>query len=294
MRALTVLLLLPGLRADELTQKMTARLSEEAEAFERLAPQVLGQETLHQRALKPPSHFRPRVGAAAKTAPAAVWQERNILSEYGFAAFGTAQSLHELRKVISVDGRKIEDAGKAQDALVKTITANDDVRKKQLLKQFEKYGLVGAVTDFGQLLLLFTRRELERYEFTANGQRTFGDAVALVFRYKQLDGPEALTLIEANKKDEAHRLHVEGEIWVRRNDLVPLRITLAASNLEGTTAIREEANVNYALSPYGALLPAQTEHRELRAGNVTAENKFTYANFHKFGASSDIKFEVEK
>jgi len=69
---------------------------------------------------------------------------------------------------------------------------------------------------------------------------------------------------------------------------------LDASNLEGTTAIREEANVNYTLSPYGALLPAQTEHRELRAGNVTAENKFTYANFHKFGASSDIKFEVEK
>ena len=31
-------------------------------------------------------------------------------------------------------------------------------------------GLVGAVTDFGQLLLLFTRRDLERYEFTAKGR----------------------------------------------------------------------------------------------------------------------------
>jgi len=37
-----------------------------------------------------------------------------------------------------------------------------------------------------------------------------------------------------------------------------------------------------------------TEHRELHGGKVVAENHFTYADFHKFGASSDIKFEVAK
>ena len=51
-----------GLRADEITQKMTARVSEEAEAFLRIAPEVLGTEKLHQRAQKPPARFHPARG----------------------------------------------------------------------------------------------------------------------------------------------------------------------------------------------------------------------------------------
>jgi len=51
--------------------------------------------------------------------------------------------------------------------------------------------------------------------------------------------------------------------------------------------------VDYTMSSYGALLPLWTEHRELRGGRVTAENKFSYADFRKFGASSDIKFDVK-
>jgi hypothetical protein len=39
-----------------------------------------------------------------------------------------------------------------------------------------------------------------------------------------------------------------------------------------------------------ALLPVFTEHRELRDGKVVVENKFSYADFHKFDAASQIKF----
>lgn len=168
MRLLSLFLLIPLLRGDDLTKKMTARVSEEAEAFERLAPEVLGEETLHQRSMKPAGRFHPRIGNSATTAPKPEWQERTIVSEYGLTAFtgADATSLHEIRQVTSVDGKKIEDTKKAQAALAKAITATDDARKKQLLKQFEKYGLVGAVTDYGQALLLFTRRSMERYEFT--------------------------------------------------------------------------------------------------------------------------------
>jgi hypothetical protein len=154
--------------------------------------------------------------------------------------------------------------------------------------------LRGAVTDFGQLILLFTRRELERYEFAAKGTNSLNGAAVAVFSYKQLDGPEALTLIEANRKDLMRRLPIEGEIWVRENDHVPLRITLVSKEGEGAFGLREEATVDYAMSAYGALLPVSTAHRELRGGNTVAENQFTYTDFHKFGASSEIKFEVEK
>ena len=68
-----------------------------------------------------------------------------------------------------MDGKKIEETKKAQTELAKAITANDDGHKKALLKQLKKYGLPGAVTDYGQALLLFTRRNMERYEFTAKG-----------------------------------------------------------------------------------------------------------------------------
>ena len=293
MRVLLLLVLAGAAFADERTQKMTARVSEEAEAFRKVAPEVLGVEKLHQAAIKPPGRFHPRVGNGAPPPPQ--WKERNVVSEYGFASIGgESGAIHELRQVVSVDGKKIEETRKAQEALAKAITATDDTRKKDAMKQLEKYGLTGAVTDFGQLLLLFGRREIERYEFSYKGTAMIGYDRALVFTFKQLDGPEAMTLVEGNKNYRTEHLKMEGEIRVRETDFVPLQITLAAHQGDGPSAIREEAAVTYAMSPFGALLPTSTEHRELRGGKVVAENKFSYSEFHKFGASSDIKFEVAK
>jgi hypothetical protein len=270
---------------------MTTRVSEEAEAFRRIAPQILGTEKLHQAAIKPPSRFHPRAGTAP---PATVWKERDLVSEYAFASLAADRdSIHELRQVIEVDGKKVEESKKAQAALAKLITANDDARKKEAMKQLEKYGLTGAVTDFGQLILLFGRREIERYEFSYKGATMIGYDRALVFVYKQIDGPEALTLVQENKNDHVEHLKLEGEIRVRASDYILLQITLVARQGEGANALREEAAVTYAMSSYGALLPVSTDHRELRGGKAVAENRFTYSDFHKFGASSDIKFEVK-
>jgi hypothetical protein len=278
MRVMFCLLAAVVLHADDQTNKMTARVSEEAEAFLKIAPEVLGTEALHQAAVKPPGRFHPRVGAAANAAPVVQWKERDLVSEYGFAVF-SGNAIHELRQVISVDGRKIAETKKAQEDLAKAITASDESRKKEVLKQFEKYGLVGAVTDFGQILLLFTRREIERYEFSFKGSRMIGYDRALVFSYKQLDGPDALTVFDEKKNDEAHHLKVEGEIRVRASDFVPLQITLAAHQGEGAGALREEAAVTYKMSDFG--------------GKAIAENRFTYTDFHKFGASSKLKFEAK-
>ncbi|HLW77883.1 MAG TPA: hypothetical protein VKS01_12880 [Bryobacteraceae bacterium] len=288
MRALVLMVLAFALRADDLTNKMTERVSEEAAAFVKIAPEMLGTETLHQRTIKPASRFHPRAGAAAKAPPAVEWKEREVVSEYAFSQFGgTDGAIHELRKVITVDGKKVTEPKKAQQALAAAMTAKDDEQKRALLKEFEKYGLTSAVTDFGQLLLLFSRRDIERYEFTARPPVMIGYDRALVWSYKQLDGPEALTLFESSK---ARRLPIEGEIRVRASDFVPLQITLISQQGDAPSSVREEAAVSYAMTKFSVLMPTSTEHRELRGGKLAMENKFTYTDFHKFGASSELSF----
>ena len=285
-----------ALRADDRTQKLVASLSREADAFRKIAPDLVGHESLYQRAEKPPKGgFRIRVGASARKPPEPVWQERRIVSEYSFAAFaGEGGALHEVRRVTEVDGRAVQDSKKAQEDLAAIVTAPDDQRKKELLEQFEKYGLVGAVTDFGQLLMLFTSGDIPHYEFTFRRIEMQGVVQLLVFGYQQIDGPEGVTVITAQpgarRGDPAQNIRVGGEVWVRENTFIPVRITLATSQGEGPLLVREEAAVDYAMSPYGALLPFWTEHRELRAGKVVMENKFTYTDFHKFAAASEIKF----
>ncbi len=291
MRACIFLLLAASLRADDLTNRMAARLSEEAEAFLKIAPQVLGTEKLHQSAVKPPSRFHPRAGTAP---PPDQWVEHDIISEYGFSVFASESgAIHELRKVTSADGKKVSDSKKAQEELARAMTATDDQSKKELLKQFEHYGLSGAVNDFGQLLLLFTRRGIERYEFTARGATMMGYDKALVFSFKQIDGPESLTVFNERKHDEASKMKLEGEIRVRADDLLPLQITLAGHQGAIPNLLREDAAVTYKMSRFGALLPESTEHQESRNGKIVAQNKFTYTDFHMFGASSGIKFETK-
>ncbi len=279
MRGLLLLSFALALRADERTQQLAERLSREAQAFEKIAPQLVGRETLHQRVMAAPAHFRLRVGDAAKHSAVPTWKEHEIVSEYAFALLG--REIHELRQVTSVDGKQVAGENQAQDALAKLITGRDDERKKRALEQLQKYGLQGAATDFGQILLLFTRGNLERYEITAAGPRLLGTVPTQVFHYQQLDGPHALTVFHG---DGTQSLSVEGEIWVREADGLPLRITMAATDSSTDKTLREEATVDYAMSEYGALLPVETTHRELRSGVEVEENKFTYSEFHRFGA----------
>ncbi len=126
-------------------------------------PDIVSTEMLHQSAVKP---LPPRFPILrTDTTPAVQWVEHTIVSEYGFARFSTESgAIHELRRVTTADGRQIVESKKAQDELARALTATDDNSKKELLWQFEKYGLSGAVGSFGQLLLLFTRRSIERYE----------------------------------------------------------------------------------------------------------------------------------
>jgi hypothetical protein len=273
-----------ALRADDRTQQLIARLTNEADAFRRIAPDLVGHETLVQRAVKV-SKVHIRVGASAKSPAQPAWQERRLESEYSFAAFsGEGGALHEMRRVTAVDGKMLQDSKHAQEELAAIVTTDDDKRKKKLLEQFEKYGLMGAVTDFGQLLLLFSSGDVQHYEFSYRRMENQGIGHLLVFGYQQIDGPEGLTLIDGKHGGAAQNLRIGGEVWVRENDFLPVRVTLATSQGDGADLVREEASVEYAESAFGTVVPLWTEHREKRAGNVAVENKFSYADFHKFGS----------
>jgi hypothetical protein len=281
MRGLLLLSFALALRADERTQKLAERLASEAQAFEKIAPDLVGLETLHQRVIAAPTRFKILVGDAAQH-PVASWKEHEIVSEYAFAVLD--REIHELRQVTSVDGKQVAGQTQAQDALAKLITSHNEERKHRALEQLQKYGLQGAATDFGQILLLFTRGNLERYEITATGPRLLGIVPAQVFHYQQLDGPHALTVFRGGSAANPRRLSVEGEIWVREADGLPLRITMAATDSSTDKTLREEATVDYAMSEFGTLLPVETTHHELRSGVEVEENKFTYTHFHRFGA----------
>lgn len=288
-KVLAFLLAAVSLQAADPTQQMIARLSEEADAFRRIAPSLLGHETLEQKAHKPQPRFRPRVGNDARRPPPTVWQDRQIVSEYGFAALaGETETLHELRKVISVDGHPV-DAKKGEESLARIITLKDDPREKELLKEFEKYGLVGAAMDFGPLLMLFTPREIEHYEFALKGPQVLGASKALVFRYTQIDGPELLSVFDSAGA-KPRRMKVQGEIWVRADNFLPLRITLGVGEGQGAKAVREEATVDYSPTAFGALAPSAVDHKELRGGQLMVQNSFLYSDFHKFGADAEIHF----
>lgn len=289
MRVVLLLAVASCLWAQNPTQRLTSRLAEEAAAFERLAPQVLGEETLVQRAEKPPGRFRIRIGADAKNPPPAEYQQRTLVSEYAFTIFQDDGAMHEIRSVLSVDGRAVlKDSTRDLAAI---ITARDDGRKRALLRQFEEHGLQGAATDLGQYILLFSPARIDQFEFRQPRATTLNGERVLVFAYSQLDGPGRLTVVDA-RKNEARNFRLEGEVWVRERDYVPLRITMRGTQTLGENGIAQSAEIDYAMSPYGALLPTAVRHRDMRGNRMVAENNFTYAKFKRFGASSELIFEA--
>lgn len=268
----------------ELMRRAVMRLSEEAEAFERLAPQAISRETLKQRAARI-SRFRPRIGAAAQVAPPPQYRQRTILSEYGYSVMKGEEgsSIHELRIVTSVDGRQARGAARARQTLTAGIQSDDDNVKKRLLEEFARHSLAGAVLDFGQTILLFSRRSLPDYSFAWKGE----SAGVFVLTYRQTGG-QAMTVFEGRRMV---RRAVDGELTFRAEDCLPLSVKLRTTRMRDGREIRDEAVVEYAMSRHGALLPSRVVHRQLEDEVLALENAFEYEEFRRFAADAEIKFE---
>jgi len=267
-----------------------ARISEEAEVFRHVAPQILAEETLTQRGLKPAGRFRPRIGAAATRPATPPMQTREIISEYSFGAFEHApESLHEFRTVVSVDGREVSSAESARHLLALGLKSSDDREKKRMLEEFQKHGLATAVVDFGPLLLLFTKSHLGNYHFEVSGEDRIGADRARVISYQQVSGPDRM-LVFAGR--QALHQRIQGRIYARIPDGLPLRITIVESRQGAKHEFRDEATVDYVQNARGFLAPAAVTHKGYADDQLLVEDEFRYSAFRKFAADAEIKFTV--
>jgi hypothetical protein len=291
MRVLALLYLVSAAGAQTLPE-ILSRVSEEAEVFRHVAPQVLAEETLTQSALKAPPRFHPRVGAAAAKPLTLASQTREIISEYSFGALKDApESLHEFRQVISVDGQSISAAAAARHSLALGLASADDHARKRMLEDFQKYGLTNAVVDFGPLLLLFTKRQTGNYHFELSGEDRIGADRVKIVSYTQISGPDRMLVFQGHR---AIHQPIQGRIYARVPDGLPLRITIVESRANGQTIFRDEAVVDYTPNAQGFVAPAAVTHRGFAGDQLVVEDEFRYTAFRKFGADSAIKFDVQQ
>ncbi len=273
---------------DARIQAMLARVAEEAEVFRQTAPKLLAQETLRQRALERPRRFRPRIGQAAAEPLKPEYRTREIVSEYTYGSFRDSPGvLHEFRQVVSVDGRALTAPSRARQKLTRGLQSADDRAKRRMLEEFERHGLRTAAADFGQLLLVFSRSRLHQYSFAWEGTARVGAEAAVIVRFRQMAGEGALTIFERGR---TIRASLEGQLWMRDPDGLPLRIVLEATRQEDGQRVRDQATVEYVMSPHGVVVPASVLRRRFVGDVLMVEDVFQYSPFRLFAADAEVKF----
>ncbi len=272
----------------ETAAPLLARVAEEADAMAQNITKTVTVETLEQRGTRPPARFRPRVGAAT-TAPVVRSTVRQIVSEYSVGTLKETDSLdlHEFRQVISVDGQPVQTAERARRALSLGMQSPSDRVRKRMLEQFAKYGLVDIAADYGLILLEFTRRGWENLQFGPSQEARLGAYTALVLAWKQISTAGGELEFHGRR---AVRQPLEGRLWMRKSDGLPLRVEAWAELQDGSHTVRDQASVDYAMSSHGFLTPVSVVHRHSVDAQLRTENLYSYAPFKMFSADAEIKF----
>jgi hypothetical protein len=272
------------------TAEILSRVAEEAEVLQQNIPKALTTETLEQRTLLPPNRFRPRIGRAAiQQAPQPRLQIRNIVSEYSVGALkeSPSRNLTEFRQVISIDGRKVQSLESARHALSIGLKSPDDRARKRMLEDFARHGLVDVATDYGLLLLAFTKRGQQDMRFTPAGEESIGAEPVLAFSWAQTRDEAGMLEFIGN---QTNRRAMRGRLLVRKSDGLPLRIQVWTEHALNGRMIRDEGTVEYSPTTHGFLTPASVAHRHMIDGQVITENLYRYEPFKLFSADAEIKF----
>jgi hypothetical protein len=156
-----------------------------------------------------------------------------------------------------------------------------------MLEDFAKHGLVDVATDYGLILLAFTKRGQENMQVKPAGETRVGAEDAMVFSWRQTSTAGGELEFFGNQIE--HR-PLQGMLYVRKSDGLPLRVQAWAEHPDAKRTIRDEAAVDYALSAHGFLMPASVVHRHLVDGQLKTENLYRYEPFKLFSADAEIKF----
>jgi hypothetical protein len=293
MRRAILILILAGTAAatalpqDEPEEPITTDTLVEATAsaaaiFARSAPGIVARERLEQRGrrgfvqileqqvkkqaddvtVKLPPKFRTHI----------------VISDYALGQIGATRAIHELRSILTIDGRTISPADEARHALAIGIQSEDDELKHRLLENFERNRLEGAVTDFGQLILLFTAAARPHYTFTMGHERRLNGVPMIALDYTQTSGATGLTVFHEHTMN-VRSMH--GEIWLRAEDLLPLRIIMDAETpVTGTLRVRDNAVVDYTPTAFG-LAPAHIRHMQYLGPDLLVENDLQYSGYQR-------------
>jgi hypothetical protein len=254
------------------------RVADAAARFPTDSVHYCAKETLQQKAAAPAKEKHGiRIGGKADRQQPPRLDQREIVSWYAFSApRGAPQALTEYRRVLSVDGKSAAASG--ADEFQRELLVAGEREKEKLRQDFEKQGLHGTATDFGQLLLLFTRTKQSEYAFSLGSSEHIGADSAQVIRFEQRTGDAALKIAEGRKRIKEP---LTGELWVRESDGAPLRITLTALRRQGDHEVRDEARVDYLSLASGALLPAAVVHRRFVNDELAGEDVYRYADWRQ-------------
>jgi hypothetical protein len=246
------------------------RVADAAARFPTDAVRYSAKETLQQKAPVPAKEKHGiRIGGKTGQLPVHL-DQREIVSWYGFSApRGAPQALIEYRKPA---------ASSSQDEFQRELRGAGEREKEKLRQDFEKQGLHGTATDFGQLLLLFTRTKQSEYAFSLGSSEHIGADPAQVIRFEQRTGDAALKIAEGRRRIKEP---LSGVLWVRESDGAPLRITLTALRRQGDREVRDEARVDYLALASGALLPAAVVHRRFVNDELAGEDVYRYADWRQ-------------
>ncbi len=267
------------------------RVSEEARVFTDQSPRYVGVEKLTQRGRMAAPRFKLRQGGNPNDAPTIAYRTTELISEYSFGSLKEAPGeLREIRLVVAVNGRPIRNQMKARLELAEGMSGDRDRLNKQMLLDMEANGMVGAATDLGQMLMLFSRAKLEQLEFTMLPDGQLGEEAVAVLGYRQ-KGELAAARVYHGK--EAADMPLQGELWIGRSTGLPIRITAEGLLKEGKHTVRHSFAVDYGLSAQGVLLPVSCTYRRMQNALMTVETVATYTDFKMFSVDAEIKFAVE-
>ncbi len=270
---------IPGADAVPIETILT-RLAKDASDFWATAPRYVAEETWRESSTITPERQKRhlRIGAAATKKPVDTTVIRQLVSYYAFGAFRHGpEALFEFRHIISVDGKAKGDPDRELKKFEAGLHEKSDHWRHKAREDFEMQTMSGVVVDFGQLIMLFTKRRQQQYDYKLNGTERLGADIALRVDFEQRQGKQGLHISDPGQEPENTPLR--GQILVRRGDLGVLQIRLSASRKEKAIEVRDEGQVDYFRNAAGALLPTSVVHRRYEDKKLIYEDSFQYSNW---------------